>query len=72
MSSPSAADVAMRPHEQMYHGCQGQCRRYRECEGRVVRVHVTDSDRYDWGHFWYCGTAISEDRKHGLRVVIIP
>jgi hypothetical protein len=54
----------------MSHDCNGPCRRYRTCEGEVTRVHVTDEvNDYDWGQFWYCGTAITEDRNHGLRVV---
>lgn len=70
--SPLPEETRHRPVEAMSHRCQGQCRRYRTCEGIVSRVHVRDDlDGFDWGEFWYCGTALTEDRQHGLMVTLV-
>ena len=48
--------------------CEGNCEKH---VGPVQRVHVRDPDGYDWGLFWYCQTAIAEDRSRGFTVEIV-
>ena len=51
--------------------CDGNCDEHR---GEVQQVTVTDpkitSGGY-WGIFWYCETAIEDDRRNGLRVEFV-
>lgn len=43
--------------------CHGSCNGYTE---ELYRVHVLT-----WGKFIYCENAIAEDRKRGLRVLVL-
>jgi len=52
--------------------CEGNCE---EHKGEPVLVRVWDkriAPNYDWGHFWYCETAIEHDKKIGLTVYDVP
>ena len=51
----------------MDHLCQGDCERH---VGPVQLVHVW-TDAYDWGEFWYCSAAITEDRHRGFHIEIV-
>ena len=50
------------------HECEGVCSRDGECRGEVEKVTVL------WNNkpidFWYCQTAIEEDRERGFEVTI--
>ena len=43
--------------------CEGSCE---EHKGEVVEVTSGS-----WGKFFYCETAIEEDRRRGLEVVVV-
>lgn len=47
--------------------CEASCKQH---TGDVLRVHVWGA-MHDWGEFWYCDTAIEEDRQRGLTVEIV-
>ena len=47
--------------------CDGSCDKH---VGEVRRVHVIHP-AHDWGEFWYCDTAIDEDRRRELTVEIV-
>jgi hypothetical protein len=52
------------------HECEGNCE---EHVGKVMWVRVMDlSNGTDWGNFYYCQTAIEDDRRDGLLVVEEP
>jgi hypothetical protein len=48
--------------------CEGRCSREGCCVGNLEYVAVKDRDGKDWGNFWYCWTAIEEDRLHNFIV----
>ena len=51
--------------------CEGACDEHR---GEVRKVTVTDPDVNrggEWGTFWYCETAIEDDRRNGFIVEFV-
>jgi hypothetical protein len=52
--------------------CVGRCAKYGDCRGEVKLVEVFGGrwcpDDKEWGKFWYCRTAIKEDKKNGFIV----
>lgn len=52
------------------HECEGECLRDGRCQGAVRRARVEKLKPYyhDWGAFWYCETAVEDDRSKGFRV----
>lgn len=52
--------------------CEGNCE---EHKGEVVLVSVWDKNitpNKDWGHFWYCESAIEADKENGMTIYTIP
>jgi len=53
----------------MMNRCEGACVSQEECTGAIQRVSV------DWNNdpieFWYCQTAIEEDRRRGFVVTVV-
>jgi len=64
----SRAMLAEQVQKQTAQSCDGSCS---EHAGKVKLVHVTTKNGFDWGKFYYCDSAIAEDKQRGLIVELV-